>query len=482
MGIHIFKVALEGNEGIWRRIAMRDDQTLGELHTTVFHAFDRFDPHFYAFFVAPKTVTLTPQNAYEQAVEYTHPQAANDGMWDIPGLGQSQQPRAKNAEKTTIASLRLSPDQVLLYLFDFGDEWWHVITVEETDAAPDPAVSYPAVIAKHGKSPAQYEEYDEEEFFAFPEELATALGATEPRPLPDDVREALQGKNFVTLEEANAFLAAYMRERNQRSLNDFQGLSPVQLHHFIVSPFESPEFVTFAEAPEESLDTPIMRLFALLVEAIGEKGLKPTSTGNLPRNVVRASALTYWGEERYREHTRLGEPRTEPEFGDLHITRLVAELADLIRKYKGKFILSRDCRTVLAKVGLAGVYPRLLRAFVTRFNWGYRDMYDELPLIQHTFLFTLYLLHHFGDQWRKTAFYEDAFLQAFPQLLDEVTPRPYSTPEATVRHAYTLRALDHFTVFLGFAEMRATGPQWDAPREIRALSLLRSAVHFAPIG
>lgn len=297
--------------------------------------------------------------------------------------------------------------------------------------------------------------------------------------IPDELREAMQGRTFTTLEEANTFLAAYTRERNQQPLANFQGLSPVQMHPFIYAPFEFPEFITFADAPEESLSAPIMRLFAMLVEAIGEAGLKPTATGNLPRNLVRASALAYWGEEKYREHTRLGEPRTEPEFGELHITRLVAELAGLVRKYKGKFILSRDCRTILAKMGLAGIYPRLSRAFATRYHWGYRDMYDELLLIQHAFLFTLYLLHHYGDQWHKAAFYEDAFLRAFPQLLDEVIPRPFGTPESTVRGAYTLRALDHFAVFLGFAEMRATGPQWDAPREILALPLLRSAIHFS---
>ncbi len=44
----------------------------------------------------------------------------------------------------------------------------------------------------------------------------------------------------------------------------------------------------------------------------------------------------------------------------------------LIRKYKGRFILSRDCRQLLVKDGMTAIYPRLFRAYVEEFNWAYR--------------------------------------------------------------------------------------------------------------
>jgi hypothetical protein len=53
---------------------------------------------------------------------------------------------------------------------------------------------------------------------------------------------------------------------------------------------------------------------ASLVTSNSEKGLKPTATGNLPRNVCREVASAYWGD--------------------------------------GRFILSRECRTLLADHGL----------------------------------------------------------------------------------------------------------------------------------
>ena len=163
MSIIKLKVALDGRRGTWRRIAIRGDQTLGDLHGAIYHAFDRYDEHLYTFYVAPKTVKLTRRTAHEMAAKYSHPQALDaGGFWDA-GFDGRKPPREKNAEKSTIASLRLSVGQVFLYLFDFGDEWWHVITVEKTDAKPDNMQRYPIVIATRGESPSQYGEEDEEE-------------------------------------------------------------------------------------------------------------------------------------------------------------------------------------------------------------------------------------------------------------------------------------------------------------------------------
>jgi hypothetical protein len=76
-----------------------------------------------------------------------------------------------------------------------------------------------------------------------------------------------------------------------------------------------------------------------LVDGIGEKGLTATVTDNLSRNFCRQFARVYLGEEEYQRWSRLSELRSELEFMEMHITRLIAGLAALIRKYKGKFIL-----------------------------------------------------------------------------------------------------------------------------------------------
>ena len=58
-------------------------------------------------------------------------------------------------------SLGLAAGRTLRSLFDFGDSWWHDITIEQTDGTPGPG-RYPKVIEKHGASPPQYPDPEED--------------------------------------------------------------------------------------------------------------------------------------------------------------------------------------------------------------------------------------------------------------------------------------------------------------------------------
>jgi hypothetical protein len=291
--------------------------------------------------------------------------------------------------------------------------------------------------------------------------------------------KALEGRQFNSLEEAQAFLDQITQQQNRRQLDEFHGLSPEQMHQILNFPFASPGLVRFPEVLDTNPVAPILNLFELLTDAIGEQGLKPTAKGNLPRNFCREAALTYLGKEKYQERTRYGGINREEDFDDLHVTRLVAELAGLIRKYKGRFILSRDCRRLLAGDGMTTIYPKLFRAYVEQFNWAYRDGYPELRFIQSAFLFTLYLLTRYGDTWRPQAFYENAFLGAFPRLLDEVPPSQVISPDETVRCGYTWRSLMHFAGFLGLATVESVSDELLCHEyRVKALPLLDQVVQF----
>ena len=152
--LYVFKVALAGQKRIWRRIAVRSDQTLDDLHAAIFRAFDRFDEHLYSFFL------LLPPGARGRAaprdeVEYTSPVMIEEAE-------RLAEHPVHNAGITTIGSLGLLAGRALRYLFDFGDEWWHDITIEQIDDKPGPG-RYPKVIEKHGASPAQYPDPEEDE-------------------------------------------------------------------------------------------------------------------------------------------------------------------------------------------------------------------------------------------------------------------------------------------------------------------------------
>ncbi len=294
-----------------------------------------------------------------------------------------------------------------------------------------------------------------------------------------DLRRAIEGMQFGSLDEVQAFVGRHTLQRNRKPLDEFHGLSAEQMHCMLNLPFASPDLVHFPEVLDERPAAPIMSLFAMLSDAIGDKGLKPTAKGNLPQKFCREAALAYWDEDQYRENTRFGGINREEDFLDLHITRLTAELAGLIRKYKGRFILSRDCRAVLNGQGLAALYPRLFRAYVEQFNWGYWDRYPELRLIQTAFLFTLYLLTRYGDTWQPHEFYENGFLSAFPMVLDELPHDQVFTPEEEVRNCYTWRTLIHFAGFFGLANVEpVSAKRFCREYRVKGLPLLRDAAQF----
>jgi hypothetical protein len=87
---------------ICRRILIRSDQTLQELHRAIFVAFDREEEHMYEF--------------------------------QVGGKG----PRDSKAGR-----------------FDFGDDWWHQINVAGIDDRVRPG-KYPKVTKRVGASPPQY--------------------------------------------------------------------------------------------------------------------------------------------------------------------------------------------------------------------------------------------------------------------------------------------------------------------------------------
>jgi len=296
--------------------------------------------------------------------------------------------------------------------------------------------------------------------------------------LAKDLGRLMGQQEFSSLKEAQEFADRYIEKFNETPSDDFHGLSPRQMSRMINEPFTAPNLVSFSAAPE-SAAAPIMRLFNLLVDAIGDKGMKPTAKGNLPRNFCREAAFQFYGEEEYRRQREIFSINTERDFIEMHVTRITAELAGFVRKYGGRLILSRSYLNLREKDGPNGAYPRLLEAYTRKFNWGYQDGYPDLQIVQDSFLFTLFLLSRYGGDWKTNPFYEDLFLRAFPAVVKEVAASPWRTAEEMIRSCYSLRCLERFAGFMGLIDIR-----WESEKrlgqqfELKKLPLLDEAVRF----
>lgn len=136
------RVTLEWDEVVWRDIEMLGRHTLHNLHEMIQVAFDWDDDHLYSFFMSG--------TFWDQGSAISHPLAGD----------------TSDASEIELAALSLETGKRFAYLFDFGDEWRHMVEVKEIG---DTAVSgkkkdeYPKITRTKGEAPPQYPDWDEDE-------------------------------------------------------------------------------------------------------------------------------------------------------------------------------------------------------------------------------------------------------------------------------------------------------------------------------
>ncbi len=120
--IYVFKVALKYRKGLWRQIEIRGDQTLGDLDEIIREAFN-YDPwdHLSMFF--------------------------NGRAWKLEDLGQIEPEGQGAGAKKQINQLGLSEGDTMEYVYDFGDDIQHVITLEKINES-EIRYQTPCIIAK----------------------------------------------------------------------------------------------------------------------------------------------------------------------------------------------------------------------------------------------------------------------------------------------------------------------------------------------
>src|SRR5262249_29539810 len=124
------------NKVIQRTIEIRGDQTLEHLHEALFQAYDRQDQKPYEFQLGKRSFDPDGPN-------YRGPASPRGRT----GTG--------DASKTKLDDLDLKPSRVFGYWFDFRDNWYHHVQIDRIEKAI-PTVTYPRVIKRVGKSPAQH--------------------------------------------------------------------------------------------------------------------------------------------------------------------------------------------------------------------------------------------------------------------------------------------------------------------------------------
>lgn len=125
---------------VMRVIDIRADQTLDDLHHAIFDAFDRYDEHLYHFCFGSKR--------------------PYDGKGELYGVELDEEPifgpPVHDARVKKLGEFGFKKGDFFHYLFDFGDDWWHGITVQAVGIPAEKGCPYPLLWQAQGKSPEQY--------------------------------------------------------------------------------------------------------------------------------------------------------------------------------------------------------------------------------------------------------------------------------------------------------------------------------------
>ena len=122
------KITLKGSKPpIWRRLELRADTQLEELHAIIQTVFEWKNSHLHSFENSRRDSFVSPHDPFSQD-------------W------------SDSYEGMTIADMFGFSGKKFTYHYDFGDSWYHEIALEK-ELPPDPKTAYPRCTAGRRAAP-----------------------------------------------------------------------------------------------------------------------------------------------------------------------------------------------------------------------------------------------------------------------------------------------------------------------------------------
>jgi len=218
----------------------------------------------------------------------------------------------------------------------------------------------------------------------------------------------------VDIDSINQHLEEMMTVQNNAPAVYFNGFTPQQMHKMIYSPLEDGCPVQFRTLADNQIaEIPIMRQVLSLMTILANGELKLTAQGYIPPKIVNELyqiGTHSWSTEWFKQ-------KNEPKVEEVQVLRVVLKECGLIKTRTGKMSLTAKGKSLLSKQNelLHTVMLFLLRDY----NTGWLDAYDDMEVGNVGRLYSLWLLHHFGNQWRNTNFYANEYFSAFPTMIND---------------------------------------------------------------
>jgi hypothetical protein len=287
------------------------------------------------------------------------------------------------------------------------------------------------------------------------------------------------GGDFADLDAARAFLERAAAEYNRRPHPDLGGLSPEQMDRLLRGDWftSGPLRVNSDVPPGDVLDADLVvnaRTFLAAVQQAG--GVRATAAGNLPRKFVgEMLERLRFPSGHVREIRKFHKAINEHDVLVVHALRVVLEVAKLIRRARGRFVLRPAARELLPEAKAATLYLRLFRTVFREFSLAYLDTFGpEAPSLQHTVAFSLYRVSVTAREWRDPE--QLAKEIVLPEVYAELTNPHWDAAASLSIVQRVLLPLQWFGL-LERKDLPPTEP-YDRPYEVRKTRLFDRLIEF----
>lgn len=200
----------------------------------------------------------------------------------------------------------------------------------------------------------------------------------------------------IPIDELNAMLEKVMHTMNETPDPEMGNLTPGQVEQLLYTPWSDPRSPLQLRRDLNLADLKDSAIFINarhFLQALADTApVKPTTTGNLPRSFVRPLLEIMMDAEKKELFFSVTKVVNEMDYHDLHVARVLCEVAGLIGKSKGCFVIRKKAAHLLADENAGELFARLLETFFKKFNMHYGGVYREAPFVQASMPYTLYRL------------------------------------------------------------------------------------------
>ena len=276
--------------------------------------------------------------------------------------------------------------------------------------------------------------------------------------------------------------ARLVDEQNRHPLRELGGLSPDQaflLHNcgWWADPF--PIRLETNLSFEQVGQTQFFHNVRAFLQAVDDfQGAPTTAKGNLSRafvaHMLDLLALRPGRLEMIRQVCKV---INESDVWPLHIVRAVCQVGGLVRKRKGRFVVTRKARGLLEEDRAGALYHHLFDTMLRQFNLAYLTRVDEVPGIQETVPYELYRIAQLplGQDHEIEGLVPIVFMPVVRQEIATYSSQE-DTPQWLLKN-FLLRPLESFGLVEIVAGARKP-PSIDLMNHVRRLPLFDAFIRF----